>query len=68
MTEAPYVSEDVLPGLLARFPDLLAGDQFAGGATLGPYLTASRGCPTRRVAGAAGHLTASFSTRMRSQR
>ena len=30
-TEAPYDSEDVLQGLLARFPDLLAGDQFAGG-------------------------------------
>ena len=31
MTEAPYDSEDVLQGLLARFPDLLAGDQLAGG-------------------------------------
>ena len=31
MTEAPYDSEDVLQALLAKFPDLLAGDQFAGG-------------------------------------
>ena len=31
MTEAPYDSEDVLQSLLARFPDLLAGDQFATG-------------------------------------
>jgi len=31
MTEAPYDSEDVLQELLARFPDLLAGDQLAGG-------------------------------------
>jgi hypothetical protein len=30
MTEAPYDSEDVLQELLARFPDLLAGDQLAG--------------------------------------
>src|SRR5687767_7172166 len=30
MTEAPYDSEDVLQGLLAKFPDLLAGDQLAG--------------------------------------
>ena len=30
MTEAPYDSEDVLQELLAKFPDLLAGDQFAG--------------------------------------
>jgi hypothetical protein len=31
MTEAPYDTEDVLQGLLARFPDLLAGDQLIGG-------------------------------------
>jgi hypothetical protein len=31
MTEAPYDSEDVLQELLAKFPDLLAGDQLAGG-------------------------------------
>jgi len=31
MTEALYESEDVLQELLAKFPDLLAGDQFAGG-------------------------------------
>jgi hypothetical protein len=30
MTEAPYDSEDVLQELLAKFPDLLAGDQLAG--------------------------------------
>jgi hypothetical protein len=30
MAEAPYDSEDVLQGLLAKFPDLLAGDQLAG--------------------------------------
>lgn len=30
MTEADYDSEDVLQELLARFPDLLAGDQIAG--------------------------------------
>jgi hypothetical protein len=30
MTEAPYDTEDVLQELLAKFPDLLAGDQFAG--------------------------------------
>lgn len=30
MTEAPYDTEDVLQELLARFPDLLAGDQLAG--------------------------------------
>ena len=26
MTEAPYASEDVLQELLAKFPDLLAGE------------------------------------------
>ena len=31
MTEAPYDSEDVLQELLAKFPDLLAGDQLVGG-------------------------------------
>jgi len=31
MTEAPYDTEDVLQSLLAKFPDLLAGDQFANG-------------------------------------
>lgn len=31
MTEAPYDSEDVLQRLLAKFPDLLAGDQLASG-------------------------------------
>jgi hypothetical protein len=31
MAEAPYDREDVLQELLAKFPDLLAGDQFAGG-------------------------------------
>jgi hypothetical protein len=31
MTEAPYDSEDVLQRLLAKFPDLLAGDQMGGG-------------------------------------
>ena len=31
MTEEPYDSEDVLQGLLAKFPDLLAGDQLASG-------------------------------------
>jgi hypothetical protein len=31
MAEAPYDSEDVLQALLAKFPDLLAGDQLAGG-------------------------------------
>ena len=31
MAEAPYDSEDVLQGLIAKFPDLLAGDQLAGG-------------------------------------
>src|SRR2546423_12779623 len=30
MTEAPYDTEDVLQELLAKFPDLLAGDQLAG--------------------------------------
>ena len=30
MTEAPYDSEDVLQELLAKFPDLLAGDQLVG--------------------------------------
>ncbi|MGH2954730.1 MAG: hypothetical protein ACRDK9_12095 [Solirubrobacterales bacterium] len=30
MTEAAYDSEDVLQELLAKFPDLLAGDQLAG--------------------------------------
>ena len=30
MAEAPYDSEDVLQELLAKFPDLLAGDQLAG--------------------------------------
>jgi hypothetical protein len=30
MTAQPYDTEDVLQALLARFPDLLAGDQFAG--------------------------------------
>ena len=30
MTEARYDSEDVLQELLAKFPDLLAGDQLAG--------------------------------------
>ena len=30
MTEAPYDNEDVLQGLLAKFPDLLAGDQLPG--------------------------------------
>ena len=30
MTEAPYDSEAVLQELLAKFPDLLAGDQLAG--------------------------------------
>ncbi len=30
MTEAPYDSEDVLQELLAKFPDLLAGDQLTG--------------------------------------
>ena len=29
MTEAPYDSEDVLQELLAKFPDLLVGDQLA---------------------------------------
>src|SRR5215211_4729982 len=32
MVETPYDSEDVLQALLARFPDLLAGDQLAGQA------------------------------------
>ena len=31
MIEAPYDSEDVLQRLLAKFPDLLAGDQMGGG-------------------------------------
>lgn len=31
MAEAPYDSEDVLQGLLAKFPDLLAGDQLPVG-------------------------------------
>ena len=30
MTEAPYDSEDVLQALLAKYPDLLAGDQLPG--------------------------------------
>jgi hypothetical protein len=30
MTEAPYDSEDVLQELIAKFPDLLAGDQLSG--------------------------------------
>lgn len=30
MAEAPYDTEDVLQELLAKFPDLLAGDQLAG--------------------------------------
>ena len=30
MTEAPYDSEDVLQEVLAKFPDLLAGDQLPG--------------------------------------
>ena len=30
MTEAPYDSEDVLQSLLAKYPDLLAGDQLPG--------------------------------------
>ena len=30
MTEAPYDSEDVLQELIAKFPDLLAGDQLTG--------------------------------------
>lgn len=30
MTEAPYDSEDVLQALIAKFPDLLAGDQLPG--------------------------------------
>jgi hypothetical protein len=30
MAEAPYDSEDVLQALLAKFPDLLAGDQLPG--------------------------------------
>jgi hypothetical protein len=33
MTEAPYDTEDVLQELLAKFPDLLAGDQLAGAET-----------------------------------
>src|SRR5438270_5642435 len=32
MTEQPYDTEDVLQALLARFPDLLAGDQFGSSA------------------------------------
>ena len=31
MTEAPYDSEDVLQGRIAKFPDLLAGDRLASG-------------------------------------
>lgn len=32
MREAPYEAEDVLQALIARFPSLLAGDQYTGGA------------------------------------
>jgi hypothetical protein len=32
MTAQPYDTEDMLQALLARFPDLLPGDQFAGAA------------------------------------
>ena len=32
MTETPYDTEDVLQALIAKFPDLLAGDQLAGGS------------------------------------
>jgi hypothetical protein len=45
MSEGPYDSEDVLQELLAKFPDLLAGDQLAGGE-------ARRWVLVARVAGA----------------
>src|SRR4051794_36639387 len=32
MTETAYDTEDVLQALIAKFPDLLAGDQLAGGS------------------------------------
>ena len=37
MTEAPYDSEDVLQSLLAKYPDLLAGDQLPGSVFGVPY-------------------------------
>jgi hypothetical protein len=35
MREAPYEAEEVLQALIARFPSLLAGDQYTGGAARG---------------------------------
>lgn len=32
MRESPYEAEDVLQALIARFPSLLAGDQYSGGS------------------------------------
>ena len=32
MRESPYEAEDVLQALIAKFPSLLAGDQFSGGS------------------------------------
>jgi hypothetical protein len=33
MHETQYEAEDVLQALIARFPSLLAGDQYSGGST-----------------------------------
>jgi hypothetical protein len=41
MRETPYEAEDVLQLLIARFPSLLAGDQFGGGTARRWLLVAS---------------------------
>ena len=69
MTEQPYDSEAVLQELLAKYPNLLAGDQMDG-AEPRRWLLVSRemGVPGEEDGASAGRSTTCSSTRTRSRR
>jgi hypothetical protein len=59
MAEAPYDSEDLLQELLAKYPDVLAGDQIGGAPHQWLLVTREMGVPSREDGGArwsADHL------------
>jgi hypothetical protein len=62
LVEAPYASEDLLQQLLAKYPDLLSGDQIDR-ETPRRFLLVSREVETARLAPAGGRSTTSFSIR-----
>ena len=66
MRESPYEAEDVLQALIAKFPSLLAGDQYADD-TPRRWLLVGRetSLPTTMTLPDAGRSTTCFSTRTR---